>query len=114
MPAVSHCVESSRFNTVDVSIWNAYVSQKKICYVRFEQLFVDIGDEQSIENDLSTYSSTFIKYVIFLSHANAKTLVLMDEMGMVTDPAFLGGLMAEAVLEKLHQKNIFGIITTHF
>ncbi len=79
----------------------------------FEQLFVDIGDEQSIENDLSTYSSHLSNMQYFLSHANAKTLVLMDEMGMGTDPA-LGGPMAEAVLEKLHQKNIFGIITTHF
>jgi DNA mismatch repair protein MutS2 len=79
----------------------------------FEQLFVDIGDEQSIENDLSTYSSHLSNMQYFLSHANAKTLVLMDEMGMGTDPA-LGGPMAEAILEKLHQKNIFGIVTTHF
>lgn len=79
----------------------------------FEKLFVDIGDEQSIENDLSTYSSHLTNMNYFLSHATAKTLVLIDEMGMGTDPA-LGGPMAEAILESLHQKNIFGVVTTHF
>lgn len=79
----------------------------------FDQLFVDIGDEQSIENDLSTYSSHLSNMNYFLSHANAKTLVLIDEMGMGTDPA-LGGPMAEAILENLHRKNIFGVVTTHF
>ncbi|MDB5228553.1 MAG: Endonuclease MutS2, partial [Bacteroidota bacterium] len=79
----------------------------------FDQLFVDIGDEQSIENDLSTYSSHLSNMNYFLSHANAKTLVLIDEMGMGTDPA-LGGPMAESILENLHRKNIFGVITTHF
>lgn len=79
----------------------------------FQKLFVDIGDEQSIENDLSTYSSHLTNMQYFLSHASAKTLVLIDEMGMGTDPA-LGGPMAEAILEALHQKNIFGVVTTHF
>lgn len=79
----------------------------------FENLFVDIGDEQSIENDLSTYSSHLSNMHHFLSKANAKTLVLIDEMGMGTDPA-LGGPMAEAILENLHQKNVFGVVTTHF
>lgn len=79
----------------------------------FDHLFVDIGDEQSIENDLSTYSSHLTNMNYFLSHATPKTLVLIDEMGMGTDPA-LGGPMAEAILDGLHQKNIFGIVTTHF
>lgn len=79
----------------------------------FDNLFVDIGDEQSIENDLSTYSSHLSNMHYFLSKANAKTLVLIDEMGMGTDPA-LGGPMAEAILESLHQRNVFGVITTHF
>ena len=79
----------------------------------FDNLFVDIGDEQSIENDLSTYSSHLTNMNYFLNHSNAKTLVLIDEMGMGTDPA-LGGPMAEAILENLHKKNVFGIVTTHF
>jgi DNA mismatch repair protein MutS2 len=79
----------------------------------FENLFVDIGDEQSIENDLSTYSSHLTNMNYFLNHSNSKTLLLIDEMGMGTDPA-LGGPMAEAILENLHKKNVFGIVTTHF
>jgi len=79
----------------------------------FENLFVDIGDEQSIENDLSTYSSHLSNMNYFLNKSNAKTLVLIDEMGMGTDPA-LGGPMAEAILEGLHKKNVFCVITTHF
>ena len=79
----------------------------------FDNLFVDIGDEQSIENDLSTYSSHLSNMNYFISKANPKTLVLIDEMGMGTDPA-LGGPMAEAILESLHHKNVFGVITTHF
>lgn len=79
----------------------------------FENLFVDIGDEQSIENDLSTYSSHLSNMNYFLSHASCSTLVLIDEIGMGTDPA-LGGPMAEAILESLHQKQVFGVVTTHF
>ena len=79
----------------------------------FDAVFVDIGDEQSIENDLSTYSSHLTNMNYFLSKANAKTLVLIDEMGMGTDPS-LGGPMAEAILEQLHQKHVFAVVTTHF
>lgn len=79
----------------------------------FDNIFADIGDEQSIENDLSTYSSHLSNMNYFLSKATTKTLVLIDEMGMGTDPS-LGGPMAEAILESLHQKNVFGVITTHF
>jgi len=79
----------------------------------FDNIFADIGDEQSIENDLSTYSSHLSNMNYFLSKATTKTLVLIDEMGMGTDPS-LGGPMAEAILESLHQKNVFGVVTTHF
>lgn len=79
----------------------------------FSNLFVDIGDEQSIENDLSTYSSHLANMQYFLQHADSNSLVLIDEIGMGTDPA-LGGPMAESILEELNKKNIFGIVTTHF
>lgn len=79
----------------------------------FKDIFVDIGDEQSIENDLSTYSSHLSNMNYFLKHANKNSLILIDEMGMGTDPA-LGGPMAEAILEQLHAKNVFGVVTTHF
>ena len=79
----------------------------------FDNLFVDIGDEQSIENDLSTYSSHLSNMRYFLANANERTMVLIDEMGMGTDPA-LGGPMAEAILDNLHKKKVSGVITTHF
>ena len=79
----------------------------------FEKLFVDIGDEQSIENDLSTYSSHLSNMNYFIRHANAATLLLVDEMGMGTDPA-LGGPMAETILDNLYKKKVFAVITTHF
>lgn len=79
----------------------------------FRHIFVDIGDEQSIENDLSTYSSHLQNMRYFTEHANAKTLILMDEFGSGTDPA-LGGAIAEAILEQLNKKFCYGIITTHY
>ncbi len=79
----------------------------------FQQVFVDIGDEQSIENDLSTYSSRLKNMKHFVEAANSKTLLLMDEFGSGTDPA-LGGAIAEAVLEHLNQKFCYGIVTTHY
>ncbi len=79
----------------------------------FQQIFVDIGDEQSIENDLSTYSSRLRNMHHFIEEANAKTLLLMDEFGSGTDPA-LGGAIAEAVLEHLNQKFCYGVVTTHY
>ena len=79
----------------------------------FNQIFADIGDDQSIESDLSTYSAHLNKMRYFLAHANAKTLVLIDEFGTGTDPQF-GGPMAEAVLEVLNQKKVRGVITTHY
>lgn len=79
----------------------------------FQQIFADIGDDQSIESDLSTYSAHLTKMKYFLTFANAKSLVLIDEFGTGTDPQF-GGPMAEAVLESLNDKNIRGVMTTHY
>jgi DNA mismatch repair protein MutS2 len=79
----------------------------------FKQLFVDIGDDQSIESDLSTYSAHLSKMKNFVEQANGKTLILIDEFGTGTDPQF-GGPIAEAVLEALNQKKVRGMVTTHY
>ncbi len=79
----------------------------------FKQIFADIGDDQSIESDLSTYSAHLSKMKYFLEWANSKTLILIDEFGTGTDPQF-GGPIAEAVLENLNKKNIRGVVTTHY
>src|SRR5690606_6972239 len=75
--------------------------------------FADIGDDQSIESDLSTYSAHLSKMRYFLAKADDKTLVVIDEFGTGTDPQF-GGPIAEAILQKLNQKKIRGVITTHY
>ena len=79
----------------------------------FGSLFLDIGDTQSIEDDLSTYSSHLTSMNHFLKHADKRTLFLIDEFGKGTEPQF-GGAIAESVLEELNQKRSFGIITTHY
>lgn len=79
----------------------------------FKHFFIDIGDEQSIENDLSTYSSHLLNMKYFLRHANQRTLFLIDEFGSGTEPN-LGGAIAEAILEQLNSKKCYGVITTHF
>ncbi|MGB1038705.1 MAG: endonuclease MutS2 [Bacteroidia bacterium] len=79
----------------------------------FENIFVDIGDDQSIESDLSTYSSHLKSAKHIINFSNEDTLVLMDEIGTGTDPMF-GGPMAEAILEEIHSKKARGVITTHF
>lgn len=79
----------------------------------FNKLFADIGDDQSIESDLSTYSAHLSKMKYFIENASGKTLVLIDEFGTGTDPQF-GGPIAEAVLESLNQKKVRGVITTHY
>lgn len=79
----------------------------------FENIFADIGDDQSIESDLSTYSAHLTKMRHFVAHATPKTMVLIDEFGTGTDPQF-GGPMAEAVLEVLNNKKVRGVITTHY
>ena len=77
------------------------------------QVFVDIGDDQSIQNDLSTYTSHLTRMQAVLEHADAQSLVLIDEFGTGTDPS-LGGPIAEAILEKFVQRGLWGIITTHY
>lgn len=79
----------------------------------FTQFLVDIGDDQSIESDLSTYSAHLSKMKYFTEHAHARSIVFVDEFGTGTDPLF-GGPMAEAVLEALNRKNVRGVITTHY
>ncbi len=79
----------------------------------FDRIFIDIGDEQSLENDLSTYSSHLLNMKFFLQHANSKSLILIDEFGTGTEPQ-LGAAIAEATLEQLVHKQTFGVITTHY
>ncbi|MEI3155469.1 MAG: hypothetical protein V8S95_10485 [Odoribacter sp.] len=73
----------------------------------------DIGDEQSLENDLSTYSSHLINMKNFLRNGDEKTLVLIDEFGTGTEP-MLGGAIAEAILAALNKALVKGVITTHY
>ena len=79
----------------------------------FDKLFIDIGDQQSIENDLSTYSSHLINMKAMLAGADSRSLVLIDEFGTGTEPV-IGAAIAEAVLEKLIDSRCFGVITTHY
>ncbi|MBK6931199.1 MAG: Smr/MutS family protein [Saprospirales bacterium] len=79
----------------------------------FEQVFADIGDQQSLDDDLSTYSSRLQNARIFLEKATPRTLVLVDEMGSGTDPK-PGGAIAESVLQGLYRKGVFAVITTHY
>ena len=79
----------------------------------FNDIFIDIGDEQSIENDLSTYSGHLKNMKTFVDCAGRNSLVFIDEFGTGTEP-ILGGAIAEAVLEKLNQRHVKGVITTHY
>lgn len=79
----------------------------------FENLFIDIGDEQSIDNDLSTYSSHLLNMKTMLAGATDRSLVLIDEFGSGTEPT-IGGAIAEAILERLLEKGSYGVITTHY
>lgn len=79
----------------------------------FEQLLIDIGDEQSIEDDLSTYSSHLRNMKYFVRFADAHTLLLIDEFGTGTEP-MIGGAIAEAVLSQLNEQKAYGVITTHY
>ncbi len=79
----------------------------------FESLFIDIGDEQSLENDLSTYSSHLHNMKTLLENATSNSLFLIDEFGTGTEPQ-LGGAIAEAILLELNKKEVFGIVTTHY
>lgn len=78
-----------------------------------QNIFGDIGDNQSIEDGLSTYSSRLIKMKYFLQHANQSTLFLIDEFGTGSDPD-MGGALAEVILNKLNEKLSIGVVTTHF
>lgn len=79
----------------------------------FQKIFLDIGDQQSIENDLSTYSSHLHNMDFFIRQSGEETLVLMDELGSGTDPNFGGGI-AQAVLEQLVKNKVWGLATTHY
>ncbi|MDE6623276.1 MAG: endonuclease MutS2, partial [Alistipes sp.] len=79
----------------------------------FESIFLDIGDEQSIDNDLSTYSSHLLNMKHLLAGASARTLALIDEFGSGTEPT-IGGAIAEAILERLLERGCYGVITTHY
>ncbi len=79
----------------------------------FDSIFIDIGDDQSLENDLSTYSSHLQNMREILTHATASSLVLIDEFGSGTEPA-AGGAIAEAVLARLDEMGAYGVITTHY
>ena len=79
----------------------------------FGSLFIDIGDEQSLLDDLSTYSSHLLNMKVLLEHADEHSLFLIDEFGTGTEPQ-LGGAIAEAILLELNKKKTFGIVTTHY
>ena len=79
----------------------------------FSDIMIDIGDEQSIENDLSTYSSHLTNMKNMIRQAGHRTLILIDEFGTGTEPG-IGGAIAEAVLQKFCEHKAFGVITTHY
>ena len=79
----------------------------------FRSIFIDIGDEQSIDDDLSTYSSHLLNMKNMLAGASSSALVLIDEFGSGTEPV-IGGAIAEAILERLLAKGCYGVITTHY
>lgn len=79
----------------------------------FRNIFIDIGDEQSLENDLSTYSSHLKNMKYFVTHSSHDSLILADEMGSGTEPQ-IGGAIAQAIIAKINQLGAYGIITTHY
>lgn len=79
----------------------------------FKQMMIHIGDTQSLEFELSTYSSHLVNMKHFMEHANGKTMFFIDELGSGSDPN-LGGAFAEVILEELARKHSFGIVTTHY
>lgn len=88
------------------------ISERSVTGV-FKNILIDIGDEQSIENDLSTYSSHLLNMKNMMRYADSQTLLLIDELGTGTEPQ-IGGAIAEAVLKQLCMKGVYGIITTHY
>ena len=79
----------------------------------FKSIFIDIGDEQSIDDDLSTYSSHLLNMKNMMKHADNRSLILIDEFGSGTEPN-IGGAIAESVLMRFNRNRVFGIITTHY
>ena len=79
----------------------------------FSHIFIDIGDEQSIEDDLSTYSSHLTNMKMMMKYCNERSLILIDEFGGGTEPQ-IGGAIAEAVLKRFNARHTFGVITTHY
>lgn len=79
----------------------------------YQSIFIDIGDEQSLENDLSTYSSHLVNMKNFLRNASDKSMVLIDEFGSGTEPT-AGGAIAEAILRQFCNVGVYGVITTHY
>ncbi|MBR4829760.1 MAG: Smr/MutS family protein [Muribaculaceae bacterium] len=79
----------------------------------YRDIFIDIGDQQSIENDLSTYSSHLQNMKMFLSKGGKETLILIDEMGSGTEPQ-IGGAIAQSILEQLNEHQVMGVVTTHY
>ena len=88
------------------------VGDRSTCGI-FSDIMIDIGDEQSIENDLSTYSSHLMNMKQMMRQANERSLLLIDEFGGGTEPT-IGGAMAEAMLRQFWKKRAFGVITTHY
>ncbi|MDL2215251.1 endonuclease MutS2 [Dysgonomonas sp. OttesenSCG-928-M03] len=79
----------------------------------FDKIFIDIGDEQSIENDLSTYSSHLTNMKFFVRNCDNKTILLIDEFGGGTEPQ-IGGAIAESLLKRFNERGAYGVITTHY
>ncbi|MCS6822990.1 MAG: endonuclease MutS2 [Cytophagaceae bacterium] len=79
----------------------------------FQDIFLDMGDEQSIENDLSTYSAHLTNMNYFLKMAGPQSLILIDEIGTGTEP-HIGSAIAQAILDELNSLSVYGIVTTHF
>ena len=94
--------------------WGLLVPASEVSEFRiFDEIFIDIGDEQSLENDLSTYSSHLTNMKEMLQRATDNSLVLIDEFGTGTEPT-AGGAIALAILENIELKGVFGVITTHY
>ena len=94
--------------------WGMLIPTSEVSEMRvFDSIFIDIGDDQSLENDLSTYSSHLQNLRDILAHATDASLVLLDEFGAGTEPA-AGGAIAEAVLSRLDEIGVYGVITTHY
>mgnify|MGYP005853734417 FL=1 len=109
----SVCLKTTGLLQYMLKCWMPVPASPNSVFGIFRDIFIDIGDEQSIENDLSTYSSHLLHMKFFFRHAGPRSLVLIDELGSGTEPS-LGGAIAEAILEKLRQTGCICIVTTHY